>query len=145
MCLYVHSFDSEKLFGNKKTITCYKILMVDEDTFISPFYKFSWPKKGVVKSDRKEMCKYDIEEEQESLLVCKGIHVYTSLNEAIRDIWSYPQRNTFVIIPVICERQDFVAIGNSNHSTEISMSEAVFNKVRIHKRMSVLFKKVRAY
>jgi hypothetical protein len=129
MCFYIpqgaeyHSFDlPTSLFGGKKTITCYKVLNgYESGKYYSPYRRQSYPAKGIIKSDRitKKVCAYE-----RVSGIRNGIHVYTDLETAkTHTDWSFNR----VIIPVICESKDFVA----HNST---MKEAVFMKVRIHKR-----------
>jgi hypothetical protein len=129
MCFYIpqceeyHSFDlPTSLFGGKKTMTCYKVLNKYESIgYYSPYRYVAYPESGIVKSDRitKKVCGYE-----RGGGIRNGIHVYTDLETAkIHADWSFNR----VIIPVICESKDFVAYNGA-------MKEAVFMKVRVHKR-----------
>ena len=137
MCLYLYGTDStnpERLFKGRQTITCYKVLetaqtiplFTDSSRFIwqSNTYPSEYPFVGVKKSNRTIKHLYD--NEKMLCIVNRGIHVYTNLEaaESILDAENYP--NEFVI-PVICQKEDFVAY-------DIMRREAVFMKVRIHKR-----------
>jgi hypothetical protein len=134
MCLYfVDSTDStnpERLFKGRQTITCYKVL----ETALTPAslrfiwqsntYPSEYPFIGVKKSNR--ISKELNDDEKVVGIVNRGIHVYIDFENAKSslDLQYYP--NEFVI-PVICQKEDFVAC-------DLGRNEAVFTKVRIHKR-----------
>jgi hypothetical protein len=124
MCLRISSTNPQDLFGGKKLITCYKLMDISVDGLITPFYPTVYPKKGVVKSDRptKELT----EDEKESNHVHKGIHVYVHLKDALSHRISGD-----VVLPVLCHVNDFVA---HQQKTYYHPKEAVFTKIRIHKR-----------
>lgn len=128
MCFYIpdgeeyYSFDlPSSLFKGRKTITCYKVLYRNDiEGYYSPYQLTTYPKSGVVKSDRITKRLIGLERRYG---ITKGIHVYTDLKEA-QHMAIYTSR---VVIPVICESKDFVAYNSST-------KEAVFMKVRIHNR-----------
>lgn len=123
MCLVLsYDYDDvESLFNGKKTITCYKFLRKCRVRgYVSPFYDAVDPNVGVVKSNR--VSTQLTPRELAFNTIDFGIHVYTSKKTAERFC-----NVDEVVVPVLCERKDFVAI---NHRYK----EAVFTKIRIHKR-----------
>ena len=122
MCLVLREGydDIELLFKGRQTITCYKYLRKCVDgSYVSPFYKTTYPFVGVVKSNRTSTKVY--ESEIDFSCIDYGIHVYASRQMA--KIMSDLRE----VVPVLCERKDFVALNKE-------WREAVFTKVRIHKR-----------
>ena len=123
MCLVLRDGhdDIESLFKGRQTITCYKYLRKCIDgSYVSPFYETPYPFVGVVKSNRLSTQINIIEKGFASINL--GIHVYTSRKEA-ENMCNLEEG----IVPVLCERKDFVALNKP-------WNEAVFTKVRIHKR-----------
>ena len=121
MCLYYDYVDASILFKSRQLITCYKVLEVENDEWKSPCYYKIYPKCGVVKSNRGHETSL-LPSESQYGIVRHGIHVYTSLSAAISDTWKYD-----IIVPVLCHINDFVA-------GDYIKEEAVFTKIRIHKR-----------
>jgi hypothetical protein len=123
MCLILRKGynDIESLFNGRQTITCYKYLRkCFDDSYVSPFYGTIYPFVGMVKSNRESVQLSHTEKYYSSIEY--GIHVYTSRKTA--EIMCGLDE---VVVPVLCERKDFVALNKQ-------WDEAVFTKVRIHKR-----------
>jgi hypothetical protein len=134
MCTYYDNCDTSRLFGERKLITCYKVLKIskgldsegyqepytNKGDWLSPCYPIVYPKIGVVRSNRQD--KDITSNEFYNKQICRGVHVYTSLDEAIKQAWVGD-----IIVPVLCHIDDFVG-------EDIKQSVAVFMKIRIHKR-----------
>jgi hypothetical protein len=99
----------EKLFGQRKHIICYKVLLCDMHSIFFNKYKYQI---GINKANNVwKIYEY----------VYDSIHVFTSLERAKQ----YRAANE-VIISVICSKRHLVGVGFK--------SEAAFSQVRIRKR-----------
>lgn len=120
MCLYIRTQDikdSRLKFKNDKVI-CYKVLKKTKTYLQSPIqnaqYKAGW---------KKARGKVDIRDDLSGNLLLYGgaIHVYRSYKKAKCKQRGYLRVKRYVVIPVICYKKDFIAVGQHG--------EAAFKKV----------------
>jgi len=139
MCLYATQKDDarmKRLFKRTKsrTIKMWKVLKWIDGELCNP-YQRQPVHKGVFRSNRKStaLYKYEINKAKESshievrilksyAIIDKGIHVFLTIKDAKSESRTHDGTK---IVPVYCEKKDFVAAGQF-----CNLASAVFTRVR---------------
>jgi hypothetical protein len=127
MCLEYGKVNAKKIFGDKKEITCWKVISRDNKRrrYRPPCQTLYYSLGKINISDRK--CKkYNLEDDGCNSYK-KGFHVFIKEKDAIT--WTLPGE---YIIPVKCKKENYVAHNNEH---------VVFMAIEFPKRIKKEWKK----
>ena len=128
----------------------YKVYLKIEGAYLlSPYQKYNYCDPGIICSNRIDKALFRSLDDDEMLTyreVYRGIHVFTYKSDAkkfvdafkassfIRHIYrQYDQNLKPVIVPVVCHRDDLVAVGKTSGTDSDELKSRVFMKVEITK------------
>lgn len=122
MCLNDAKVNVKELFGRKKkSIILWKVVSKDRNGFsaVCQSFHYKLDKANICDRKNKRINKTEDPYFKKYQSIDKGFHFFRDFSDAYR--WTTSQPSDEVIVPVICDREDYVA-----HNKE----QAVFMKFR---------------